>query len=153
MNKWIGKRTNGCRHLAQFEPEEILAQRRPWEDETKIVFHADDGRRLKVRMNSIRYHLFARSPVCACCGRVGTVMMLDVHSVMYSRAHFNLYAVEGNKLILMTRDHIVPRSRGGHDVLDNLQTMCTTCNNAKGDKDVTLDELRAIVRGEELVAA
>lgn len=154
---WIGKKTCGCRHLAQFEPGEILAQRRPLDDQTKIVFYTADGRRLKVRLNSLRYHLFARSRVCACCGRMGTVMMLDAHrcrtGIMYSKAHFNLYAVEGNKLILMTKDHILPRSKGGRDHLDNLQTLCTKCNNAKSDCDVTLDELRAIVFGEELVAA
>ena len=142
---WIGKRTNGCRHLAQFEPDEILARRRPWEDETREVFFSADGRRLKVRMNSIRYHLFARERVCACCGRIGTVMMLDVHGCYYSRAHFNLYAVQGNKLILMTRDHIIPRSKGGTDNLDNLQTLCTKCNNKKGDKPVTIDGLRELV--------
>jgi len=150
---WVGKKTNGCRHLAQFEPDEILAQRRPWDDETKVVFHADDGRRVKVRMNSIRYHLFARSPACVCCGRAGTVMMLNVHRFYYSRAHFNLYAVEGDKLILMTKDHIIPKSQGGTDNLNNLQTLCAKCNNMKGDKDLTLDELREIVKGKELVAA
>lgn len=150
---WIGKRTNGCRHLAQFEPDAILARRRPWEDGTREVFFSATSQRLKVRMNSIRYHLFARSKVCACCGQRGTVMMLDVHGCMFSRAHFNLYAVEGKKLILMTKDHIIPRSKGGTDHLDNLQTLCTKCNNKKGDKDMTLDELRALVEGRELVAA
>jgi hypothetical protein len=51
---WIGKRTNGCRHLAQFDADEILAQRRPLDDKTKTVFFAANGRRLKVRLNSIR---------------------------------------------------------------------------------------------------
>lgn len=129
--------------------DEILALRRPWEDTTRVVFHTEE-RRVKVQMNSIRYHLFARSPVCACCGRVGTVMMLDVHGCMYSRAHFNLYCREGDKLILMTRDHIVPRSCGGTDMLDNLQTLCTDCNNAKGDKNLSLNELRTVL--EEVAA-
>lgn len=144
MTNWIGTKTSGCRHLAQFDVDAILAMRKPWEDTVKDVFLTDDGRRLKVRMNSIRYHLFAQSRVCACCGREGTVMMLDVHGHMYSRAHFNLYAVDGDKLVLMTRDHIVPRSRGGQDVLENLQTLCTECNGRKGDRDVTLDELREV---------
>lgn len=150
---WVGQKTNGARHLAQFDPDEILAQRRPQEDTTKVVFFAADGRRLKVRMNSNRYHLFARSKVCACCGRVGTVLTLDVHGKIYSRAHFNLYAVEGGKLILMTKDHIVPRSKGGSDSLDNLQTLCTECNHRKGNLNLTLDELQAIVFGREQVAA
>lgn len=31
-------------------------------------------------------------------------------------------------------DHIVPRSRGGADHLDNLQLLCSHCNRVKGDR-------------------
>lgn len=31
-------------------------------------------------------------------------------------------------------DHVVPRSRGGSDDLDNLATACPGCNSAKGDR-------------------
>lgn len=32
----------------------------------------------------------------------------------------------------LTADHIVPRSRGGPATLDNLQTLCRSCNSTKG---------------------
>ena len=32
----------------------------------------------------------------------------------------------------LTIDHITPRSRGGSDEESNLQTMCRSCNSAKG---------------------
>ena len=32
-------------------------------------------------------------------------------------------------------DHIVPESLGGETTLDNLQTLCSTCNNSKGNDD------------------
>jgi 5-methylcytosine-specific restriction endonuclease McrA len=35
-------------------------------------------------------------------------------------------------LRVLTIDHIVPRCRGGLDVLGNLQALCTSCNSSKG---------------------
>lgn len=34
----------------------------------------------------------------------------------------------------LTCDHIKPESLGGETVLDNLQTMCKSCNSSKGTK-------------------
>lgn len=33
-------------------------------------------------------------------------------------------------------DHVVPVSRGGKSVMDNLQTLCEDCNCGKGNKYV-----------------
>ena len=32
-----------------------------------------------------------------------------------------------------TMDHVIPRSRGGHDTLDNLALSCLDCNQGKGN--------------------
>jgi len=34
----------------------------------------------------------------------------------------------------LTLDHIVPRTRGGRNTRENLQTMCNPCNQKKGKK-------------------
>lgn len=34
----------------------------------------------------------------------------------------------------LTLDHVIPKSRGGRDVWDNLVTACNSCNNRKGNK-------------------
>jgi 5-methylcytosine-specific restriction endonuclease McrA len=49
--------------------------------------------------------------------------------------HFNLYAVNeyGDK-ILMTKDHIHPKSKGGRNHISNYQTMCYPCNQDKSNK-------------------
>lgn len=49
--------------------------------------------------------------------------------------HLNLYhQSRRGALFLMTQDHILPRSRGGKDHIDNLQTMCDSCNGKKGNR-------------------
>jgi 5-methylcytosine-specific restriction endonuclease McrA len=88
----------------------------------------------RVWMNSARYHLFLRSRVCAGCGIDGTVFLLEQSGPGDAdRAHFNLYARTPNgALVLMTKDHIHPKSKGGRNALDNYQPMCFPCNIAKG---------------------
>jgi hypothetical protein len=34
----------------------------------------------------------------------------------------------------LTLDHVVPRSRGGGDEIENLQTLCRPCNSRKGTR-------------------
>lgn len=41
---------------------------------------------------------------------------------------------QGNVLEI---DHLIPRSKGGTDDLDNLVTACSTCNQGKGNQEVS----------------
>lgn len=45
-----------------------------------------------------------------------------------------------------TRDHVLPRSRGGQDTLANVVTACTACNGRKGDR--TPDEAGMTLRSK-----
>jgi len=91
------------------------------------------GLSFQVNMSSTRLECFKRTPKCAHCKRVGVLFLLQSHKD--ERPHLNLYAVERKGgLVLMTQDHIIPQSKGGSSEQDNLQTMCTICNQAKGCK-------------------
>lgn len=90
----------------------------------------------EVKMSSQRYALFASKGVtCACCGLKGTHFHLERNYGDVKRYHFNLYGFDENgNEIMITKDHIVPRSKGGKDALDNYQPMCIICNSKKADK-------------------
>jgi len=100
-----------------------------------------NGVAYSVKMDSERYHLFKESRACSACGLVGTRLMLDIIRGANS-PHFNLYAEENGALVLMTKDHIIPRSAGGTNALDNLRTMCAPCNEVRGSYDsLTLEQI------------
>ena len=44
----------------------------------------------------------------------------------------------------LTRDHIIPTSKGGKDVWENCVTACKTCNNWKGDKTLADADLELL---------
>lgn len=69
----------------------------------------------KVRvMPSLRWQVFKRDNwKCCACGR-GSQQNVILHV-----------------------DHIVPRSKGGADTLDNYQTLCSECNAGKSNRDST----------------
>jgi len=81
---------------------------------------------------------------CTCqhCGRVGTVMLLERMMPLdnnpkniYREPHFNLYHVQPDgSMILMTMDHIHPKSRGGRNSIENYQLLCEPCNRKKKNK-------------------
>jgi len=63
--------------------------------------------------DSLRYQVLMDSAGrCALCGATKKESILDV-------------------------DHIIPRSRGGKTVRENLQVLCAKCNRSKGNKDAT----------------
>lgn len=131
------KTKNKLIHLAEFDPNYIFSM--ITENEIKREFEID-GRTYYVKMNSQRYHLFRENSSCVCCGIVGNKMVLDMN--LDSSVHFNLYAEDNGRLVLMTKDHIVPKSLGGPDELNNYQTMCCICNNLKGSSNLELEDIR-----------
>lgn len=86
-----------------------------------------------IKMNSLRYQLFATKGVCCVsCGLQGQYFAKEKHSHDKS-FHLNLYGIKDGVETLLTKDHIKPKSLGGADNLNNLQTMCKVCNELKSN--------------------
>ena len=112
------------------------------------IFKIDEH--IGVKINSNRILTFTKGLHCVKCGVEGKFFSLQIQVRSKIRKedplevypltqnlkgmHFNLYGVKDDgSFILMTSDHITPKSRGGDNSLDNRQTMCTLCNCEKGD--------------------
>jgi hypothetical protein len=90
-----------------------------------------------VNATSDRYRtFFTKGMKCVKCGIEGMYWKLERH-VNTTVYHLGLYAVRvkdgKTQEVLMTKDHIVPVSKGGKDNLENYQCMCIYCNMQKSD--------------------
>jgi len=87
-----------------------------------------------INMASDRYKLFFDNRKCVKCGIEGQFMRMEKNTEDISY-RFNMYGIDqfGHE-VLITKDHIIPKSKGGKDRLSNYQTMCIRCNNEKGNK-------------------
>lgn len=87
---------------------------------------------VKFKARSDRLVLFKSKGVeCVTCGVRGEFFALE--SFRDEPPHLNLYAVSQGREVLMTKDHIFPKSLGGPNCLENYQTMCEPCNGRKAD--------------------
>lgn len=132
--------------LKDFNPTKLLRKEtysiEEVRDKVKDVLFEKDKRLAKVdfdgdliKGNSQRYQtFFTKGCKCVVCGIEGKYFVKERH-LQDKSYHLNLYAVDDNgDEILMTKDHILPRSKGGIDDINNYQTMCKLCNEAKGNK-------------------
>lgn len=90
-----------------------------------------------VKMTSQRYKLFKEKGCdCVSCGVKGSFFAIEKTKGQADETyHLNLYAIDNNgNQVLMTKDHILPKSKGGKNSLINYQPMCVICNNLKSDK-------------------
>lgn len=145
--------SNITKRLEVYSAEEILDQTIPFQtringrvyenkEKSKNIFLGEDGHDYKYKLSSLRYDVFNKSKTCVCCGIVGTHMILETDQNNTTSAHFNLYAKVGNSLVLMTKDHITPKSKGGKDIVENMDCMCCICNNIKSDNHISVEELK-----------
>jgi len=122
-----------------YSPEEVFAFINEHYDRSDKNKRAEfDGHMMKPY--SIRYNTFMKKgTTCVCCGLKGDRFYKERSQSPKNynpneSYHFNLYGVNNDgEEILFTRDHILARALGGKDNLDNMQTMCSTCNSIKSD--------------------
>jgi 5-methylcytosine-specific restriction endonuclease McrA len=85
-----------------------------------------EHRRLKVF-----YH---KGTTCVSCGVEGIRI---IKRMVNGSVHLDVYTKD---LVMMTVDHIIPKSLGGDNSLDNLRPMCLYCNSARGNA-LTVDDI------------
>lgn len=89
-----------------------------------------------VTTSSIRLRTFKeKGCTCVSCGRKGTHFRLQ-KGIKDKAYHFGLWSDDNMQ---MTKDHIIPKSRGGLDHIDNMQTMCIECNGNKSNSYTSED--------------
>lgn len=112
----------------------------------KIDFYGD-----MIKANSQRYQTFYyKGCTCVKCGLKASYFEKNKMSDQKS-FHLNLYGIDENgEEILFTKDHILPKSKGGKDHLTNFQTMCTKCNEDKSSTMSLEDKVHTVLSTPKL---
>ena len=89
-----------------------------------------------VKLTSDRYFNFKYNGiVCKKCGLQGKYFCKERRRNDKSY-HFNLYGIDQNgDEIMLTKDHIIPKSKNGKNNINNYQCLCEKCNSKKGSMD------------------
>lgn len=99
----------------------------------KLFVGMIDGVDIYVNTSSVRLQTFKKNLTCVDCGIKGLHFWAECNPGCFNY-HLNLYGInKAGDEVLMTKDHIIPKSKNGKDTLNNMQTMCTKCNNKKGN--------------------
>jgi len=92
---------------------------------------------IEIKLKSPKNLLFLNNHhSCKICKIPITYAVLEKVHPDIKTYHFNYYTIDSRskKEILFNIDHIVPKSKGGSDLITNLQLTCELCNTEKGNK-------------------
>lgn len=99
-----------------------------------------DGTRVKVE--GLRLNTFTKHTVCIECSREATHFRIASNNDSKNGPTSFHLCLWSDDLIQMTKDHIIPKSKGGADHISNMQCMCTKCNMKKGNTMTDNDILK-----------
>lgn len=156
MNPIFVPITQNGLQIAEFDSNFVLSHVVGDPDQLNVVIFEMNGKEYPINCGSSRYHLFKKSLNCNCCGIKANRCYLNIdkqssYESHFDRYHFNFYAEVGDQLtgkvhfILFTKDHIHPRSSGGVEDMDNLQTLCYNCNTLKGTEHFSVEQMRQML--------
>jgi len=132
MINWAIESNNGMIVLAEYPLKQIL----PLIGFGKPNFSVVINRKYySVKCSSVRLECFKRNQNCVICKAQGNWWRLEQHKIDYEKGNnpnFSLYDKLHKPILLMTKDHIIPKSKGGGEEIENMQTMCYPCNQKKG---------------------
>lgn len=116
----------------EYRIEEVL----PFVDEVSNRKVRKDFDGDMIKMTSDRLITFKNSGTkCVDCGMEAKYFVKEKTRDKDEPYHFNLYGIDENgEEVLFTKDHIIPKSKGGANHVSNYQTMCCVCNEKKGNK-------------------
>jgi len=118
---------NGLERIRTFTIEEVFQ----WiENNPKRIYWEKD----EFVINTKRAKVFhKKGSTCVNCGVTGTFFALEKDKG--GGLHLDLYGHIDGEEVLITIDHIIPKSRGGVNRMINFQTMCKLCNEMKADSE------------------
>lgn len=118
---------NGLIRLKTFTLKEVFT----WIEENPRRIYWETG---EYKINTKRVKVFhKKGMICVNCGVKGKFFALEKDKG--GGIHLDLYGLIDEEEVLITIDHIVPKSKGGVNKLINFQTMCKICNEMKADAE------------------
>lgn len=103
---------------------------------------------IKIRREDDRYeNLYKNGLECKCCGMKAQFAAIEKIDKKQRYCFINFYGVNADgEEVMLTKDHIYPRSLGGFNNISNYQVLCMKCNLAKSSK-TDLTPQQAVLKG------
>ncbi len=95
----------------------------------------------KIGSSSGSIRLFIECGYCVVCGLTGEFFAIEGNPY----PHLNFYGYDKNdNEVMLTKDHIIPKSKNGSNNFSNYQTMCKVCNETKQNFELSLVDIADI---------